>query len=129
MTEEIKLTNPDERISVYEYKGKKIIEENYSNLGPEDIIAVFNKAPKYIRAEPKGSVLNLVRVTDARYNSEVIDVMKKISKEDKPYIKKTAVLGIDGLKRILLKAISIFSGRGFQVFDEEEAAKEWLVSD
>lgn len=121
--------NPSERIKIIDYKGKKIFSEDYSYCSPNDSMQILKQSSRYIQKQPLNSVLNLANVTGTKYNADSIEYLKKYSGEDKAYIKKTAVLGIEGMKKVSLKTVSLFSNRSFRVFNNKEEAKEWLISD
>jgi hypothetical protein len=55
----------------------------------------------------------------------VLNIGKESSARTTKHVHKTAVLGISGFRKVLLDAVSRFSGQCFAVFEE---AKDWLVS-
>jgi hypothetical protein len=70
----------------------------------------------------------LTDVRDTVLSSEVMDFAKESSARVTKYIRKEAVIGVAGIRQVLLDAVSRFSGRQFATFDNLEAAKDWLVS-
>jgi len=87
----------------------------------------MEEAGKLIRVEPQNSVLTLTDVTGARYNLETTQALKEFTRDNKPYVKAGAVVGLDALKKIVYTGIAHFSGRNLAAFDDLEIAKEWLV--
>ena len=89
----------------------------------------LKKSSEVIMRQPKKTVLDLMIVTGAKYNNEVINTIKKNSIDEEPHIIKSAVVGIEGLKKIAFNAIIKFSGRDdTRAFNTIEEAKEWLVN-
>jgi hypothetical protein len=54
-------------------------------------------------------------------SKEALEAMKKVS--------KTAVIGITGIKKILLNAYNKLTGKNIRAFDSLEAAKEYLITE
>jgi hypothetical protein len=71
----------------------------------------------------------LVDITGSYVVSEVVKELKRSGNETKPYIKKNAVVGITGTRKILLNAINAVTGLGSKPIDTVEEAKEWLILD
>lgn len=78
--------------------------------------------------QPESSLLVLTDVRDTVLSSEVMDFAKESSARVRKYIRREAIIGMSGIRQILLDAVSRFSGRRFATFDTIEAAKDWLVS-
>jgi len=112
-----------------EYKGKKIIYGDYRKLRGKELIAAVDAEAKLVQAAP-GKVLILDDFTGSVVNSEFMEYAKKVGKElIEAKTEKCAVLGIEGVKNVLLKAYNWFTGatKHQRVFDSEHEAKEWLV--
>lgn len=60
-------------------------------------------------------------------NKDATDAFGESGKISKSLLKKTAVLGITGLKKILLNAVNRISSVEARAFNSEEEAKEWLI--
>ncbi len=119
-----------ERIKWIEYKGKKILFLDYTNLSyvrPEEMYATFDNARDFILKNGGTNILLLIDVTGSYADSKTIKRLKEDGKLENLLIKKEAVIGITGLKLTFVKAISVFANIGIEVFDTEEKAKEWLV--
>jgi hypothetical protein len=94
--------NLEERVKFIEHKGKKILLVDMSDLLEDDVIAVIEYAKKIIRSQPENSVLILTNVTHARYNAKVVSAMQEYAKGNKPYVKASAILGINPIKKSFL---------------------------
>jgi hypothetical protein len=77
--------------------------------------------------ENKTGILLLVDVTDCSFDQTVVSAMHDIAKIIKPRIKKSAVIGVTGLKGIILKTINRVSDLGLVPFKTREEALDWLI--
>ncbi|MBN1979062.1 MAG: hypothetical protein JW918_16800 [Anaerolineae bacterium] len=113
------------------YKGERIFFADLSGLGrhPDAFREELMEAEALAHQQPEGSLLVLTDVRDTVLSSEVMDFAKESSARMTKYIRKEAIIGMAGIRHVLLDAVSRFSGRQFAAFDDIEAAKDWLVSD
>jgi len=113
------------------HEGKRLFFVDLSGLGRHP--AAFREELVEVEAvahqQPEGSILVLTDVRDTVLFSEVMDLAKESSARMAKYIRKEAIVGMSGIRQVLLDAVSRFSGRQFAAFDDIEAAKDWLVSD
>jgi len=117
-----------ERIKFIRHNGKGIIYLDYSSCDVGEMLKAIEAGRKIIALRPGNSLLTLTDVTNARFNAEVSDKMKEYAAHNKPYVKASAVVGITGLKKIILDAVMLFSKRKFHTFDTIEQAKDWLAT-
>ncbi|GAK51184.1 hypothetical protein U14_02426 [Candidatus Moduliflexus flocculans] len=112
-----------------QYKGKRIIYADYRGLKGNELIAALDSEAKLAQEAP-GKVLILDDFTGSVADSAFMEYAKKVGKEIvEPKTEKCAILGVEGMKKVLLNAYNWFTGAGThqRVFDSELAAKEWLV--
>jgi hypothetical protein len=88
----------------------------------------ISKAQAIIAKEPPKSVLAVFDASGSVFNNDVLNVMKEFTKANNPYIKAASVVGINGLLKIALTAVSKFSGREFITFNSRPEAMDWLAS-
>ncbi len=110
-----------------EHKAKKILMIDFAGCELDEIVSIVQEGKRLIAAEPPKSVLTLTNVTETRNNSAVARVMKDFTAHNKPYVKAGAVVGLDGLKKVVFEAVMKFSGRNLAVYEHVEEAKDWLV--
>jgi hypothetical protein len=82
-----------------------------------------------VLAEPKGSVLVLTDMRDTNVGRDLLPVMNAASAATKDHVKKTAVLGVVGVKRKLADLLTALTGQPLKYFDDIESAKRWLVDE
>jgi len=114
-----------------EFKEKKILFQDFSKLfyNSAAVIAELEEVQKIVTSEPKNSVLVLTDMRDTNVGRELLPAMNAASSATKDYVKKTAVLGVTGIKRKLADLLTALTGQPLKYFDDIEAAKNWLVED
>lgn len=117
-----------ERVRFIEHQNRRLLLLDFSECSAEEVLRLILVAEKIIRAQPPRSLLTLTDVTGTKYNMDVTQAMKEFTHANKPHVRAAAVIGIDGLKKIVYEAVMRFSGRNVPVFPDIETAKDWLVS-
>ncbi|MFT3896043.1 MAG: hypothetical protein QM730_30880 [Anaerolineales bacterium] len=114
-----------------EYKGKKIFYQDFSKnfYNTAAVLAELNEVQKIVKAEPENSVLVLTDMRDTNIGSELLPAMNNASAATKAHVRKTAVLGVIGVKRKLADLLTALTGQPLKYFDDIETAKMWLVQD
>jgi hypothetical protein len=116
------------RISVVEHQGKRILLMDFSGLRPgEEFERGIAEAKGYIASQPAKSVRSVFDATGAVYNAAVLGALKDFTVHNEPYMRASAVVGVQGLLSVALVAVSTFSGRTFQTFPDRRSAMDWLV--
>ena len=98
-------------ITFITHNGVKILYEDLENAQLEEVIPWIERNKGVIRSQPEKSVLALLNVKNAKFDSAVTTALKNFAKGNEPYIKFAAVYGIEGLKEIIFKSILAFTGR------------------
>jgi hypothetical protein len=57
----------------------------------------------------------------------VVSALKELFKSITPYIKASAVMGVTGVKWIIVQSLIKLTGRDIKLFDNRKQALEWLV--
>ncbi|MCD4814262.1 STAS/SEC14 domain-containing protein [bacterium] len=110
-----------------EYNGKKIMDNDLSGLLPEKFINKMNKFENAVISQNDRNLLVLSDIENAQFSPASMIVLKKIAGTTAPYIKKYAIVGVKGIKKILFKAVQVVSTTSLEAFDSLEEAKKWLV--
>jgi len=111
------------------YKGKEILYVDYRNLIPETFLEVIPQAHHFIMNSGKKDILELVDITGSFGNDKVMEELKRTALESQALIKKRAVVGVTGVKKILLNALSNFTKEKILAFNTVEEALEYLSGD
>ncbi len=114
--------------SFINHKGKQILYNDVSGIrNVEDALAIFDKTEKIAKMQPEKSIILLTNVIDTHNNIEATNALKEFSSAVTPYIKASAVVGVSGIKRIIVQSLMRVSGRDIHLFSDIEEAKNWLV--
>jgi hypothetical protein len=113
-------------INWIEYKGKEILFIDYRGVGLEESLETLEQAEKIIMGRDE-KVLLLVDTRDTFTSAEFMTRLKETGKRIEPFMEKQAIVGITGLKAILLDAYNRLAGLLLRPFSTQEEAKEWLV--
>jgi hypothetical protein len=116
-----------ERVKFVEHKGKKILLVNMSNCLENEVLAVIEDAKKIIAVQPEKSLLILTDVTHSRYNAAVVAAMQMYTRGNKKFVKASAVVGVNAIKKIIFNKIMEASERELNAFETIEKAKDWLA--
>jgi len=110
------------------YKDSKILYIDYRGAKDgKDSVGLLMKAIE-IERNSKGNLLILQNFEGTFGNDEYFAKVKEVGKEVSDKVKKNALVGITGIKKILLAGYARFTGeKGLRTFDGEAEAKEWLV--
>lgn len=112
-----------------EHKGKKILHTDYRNVTDEgEILALLKEATNIIRETP-GKIRFLADFRNTNVPSNFMTEVKKNGKNlFKEKAERHAILGVTGIKKVLLKAYVVFSGENIKPFDSEKDAKDYLAA-
>jgi hypothetical protein len=115
-------------VAFIEYKGKRILYEDYSESNPAEVMKLLDEAKTIIHSQPEGSVVALVNVKNTKFDRAITNAMKEFVKSNTPYIKVSAVYGMEGLMDVIFKGIVAFTGRkNLKVFNSIDDAKDFLA--
>ena len=110
------------------YKGKQILYCDYHEYGAQEQLKMLEEQVKMIE-QASQPVLLLVNLEGTYLTPEAMQYLKEHLSVNNKKLKKIALLGVSGLKKIIVnsigKAINEFKQEMFATMDE---AKEWLVS-
>ncbi|MBK8807879.1 MAG: hypothetical protein IPO21_15030 [Bacteroidales bacterium] len=111
------------------HQGLKIFQLDLSNLKtPEEIGVVLKESKSFIQTQPKASVFSLVNVNGMHFNNKVKEMLIDVVKSNKPYVKASAVVGVNGLLQVMFNGFLTLTGREVKTFSTVDEAKNWLYS-
>ncbi len=114
-----------------EYQGKRIFYQDFSNLmyNSEALLSELAAVQEVVLTQPLNSVLVLADFRNTQITSDALPKLNEASARTKNHVRKTAVLGVTGLKRTLADMLTRLTGQSLRYFDDETAAKEWLIAE
>ena len=111
-----------------QHKGKRILYMDIASQTTEEFIDITERIKQVVLKEPPKSIYCLVNVKDGKFNNDIINIIKVFAKETEPYVKITASIGVEGLKKIIHSGIILFTGnKNLILKDTKEEALDWLV--
>ena len=117
------------RIRFISHKRKKILLVDGSGCSAEQLEDLATLVPARVTAELKGSVLLLADFTGAEFDKKSLERLKPSLVFDRPYLKRSAWVGTEGLPKIFYEHLKTFSQRELPTFKTREEALDWLVAD
>ena len=110
--------------------GKRIIFVDYSNLQGQELIDLIKAA----REEVLGAIdrgekgfFSLVDLTDTVAGAEAVSLFREASTVMAGNLAASAVVGITGIKKQLLRFINVMAPMQTKAFDSLEEAKQWIA--
>ncbi len=90
---------------------------------------MLDEIQRTVAQHDTGSLLTLADLTGAHIDRAVSTRMKEVLTLDRPYVKRSAWVGVDSVPKVYLENIKSFSQREFAPFKTREEAMDWLVSE
>ena len=111
-----------------EHNGKKILYQDFSNLffNTQAVAEELSQVQQVVIGEPENSVLVLSDFRNTEVTNALMPLLNEASRNTKSHVRKTATLGITGVKRTLGDLLSRITGQPIMYFENEKDAKEWL---
>ncbi len=116
------------RMTWEDYKGKEILIDDYSGLRATEMAELIPAITHLTFETGKKDILLIVDVSNAFANKEAVAQFGESGNISKHLLTKTAVLGISGVKKILLNVVNRLTSLDAKPFDSAEEAKEYLIS-
>lgn len=117
-----------DRIRFITHQGKQILLVDVSHCSPVEVERIIRAVPEIVTTKPKRSVLILSDFTGASFDDEALRTMKETAVFDKPYVKKSAWIGVETLPTKFAETMKDFSRRDFPAFENREEALDWLAA-
>jgi hypothetical protein len=121
----------ENRIEQFEYEGKKFIYYDMSNFKNNGQFRKFiAHAKEVIQRYPKdNSLFSITNIEGVVYDSETKTIVAEWMDFNRPHIREGAVIGLDGIKRIMVNSILKISGRNnMKFFRTRDDAVQWLAA-
>ncbi|MCP4140456.1 MAG: STAS/SEC14 domain-containing protein [Chloroflexi bacterium] len=114
-----------------EFEGKKIFYQDFSKLffNYEAVKKELIEVQQIVISEPHDSVLVLANFLDTSISGDLMPALNASSTLTKDHVKKTAVVGVSGIKRTLGDLLSKLTGQPLRYFNNEAEAKAWLAEE
>jgi hypothetical protein len=121
----------ENRIEQFEFEGKKFIYYDLSHFKNNAQFKEFIEYAKTVtRQNPADcSLFSITNVEGVVYDTETKNICAEWMDFNRPYIKQGAVIGLDGIKRIMVNAVLKMSRRSnMKFFHARDEAVTWLAT-
>lgn len=112
-----------------EHNGQKILYQDFANLffNIEAVKNELEEVREIVLNQPEGTLLIISDFTNTEISGDLMSILNQASKATKPYVRKTAVLGVTGIKRTFGDLLSRITGQPLVYFTNETDALNWLT--
>ena len=117
------------RVRFVEHQGQRVLFINYSHCDVAMLKAVAEAGHRVIAREQAKSVLTLNDVTGTTFDKESVAVLQAKVAANAPFVRRAAVIGINGLQRLIYEGVQAFSRRRIPLFESRQEALDWLVEE
>jgi hypothetical protein len=118
-----------DRIRFIDHQGKEILLVDLSNCPANEVEEIARAVPDYTTVRPRGSVLVLTDFTGAAFDRDAVRAIKETAVFDKPFVKKSALVGTEDLPVSFYDELKNFSRRELLPFKTREEALDWLAEE
>ena len=118
-----------DRVRFLTHKGKQVLLLDYHDLSDEDeILAMVEERKSIVFEQPKNSLLTVGNITGAKFSKNALTKIKEANVYDVPYVRRSALVGVDESQQAAVQAVATFSRRNHQIFGTLDEALDWIVS-
>jgi hypothetical protein len=119
-----------DRVRFITHKGKKVLLVDYSNVTEQSqLVEMIEQREFLVDSEPKNSVLMIINVTGAKFSKEVLTRAKEANVYDLPYVRRSALVGVEDRQKAAVDAVAMFAKRQWENFATLAEALDWIVAD
>jgi len=127
--EQEKRINIGDRVRFFAHKNKQILLVDVSNCTAREVEEIVRSVPDFVIALPRSSVRILTDFAGASFDHDTLRAIEETAVFDKPFVKKSALIGTESLPRDFHEQMKSFSRRELPIFSSREEALRWLVED
>ena len=119
----------DQRLRFIKHKGQVIFLVDVSHCQAREILLLMEQVRAIVARHPKDSMLIMSDLTGAEVDKKIATRMKEVAALDRPYVKRSAWVGVESIPHVFYENIKSFSHRDIPSFKTREEAMDWLVAD
>jgi len=118
------------KVRFIKHKGVQVVLLDFVNITDTDVgLAAVAEASRFIGALPHtGSALTCTDATGTRYDRQIIDALKEMTKANRPIVKAGAIVSTSPIHRAAVSMLAMISRRKLESFDTREKALDWLAA-
>ena len=119
----------EDRLRFVRHNGNVIFLIDFSHCKEKEILLLLEQVRAIIARHAKGTVLTLGDFTGAEVDRKVATRLKEVLTLDRPYVKRSAFVGIESMPHVFYENAKSFSQRDIPAFKTREEAMNWLVAE
>ena len=119
----------EERLRFVKHKGQTIFLIDFSHCRSKEILFLLEQVRSIIARHAQGSMLTLGDFTGAEFDKKTVTRLKEVFVLDRPFVKRSALVGTDSMPHVFVENIKNFSQRAFGTFTTRQEAMDWLVAE
>jgi SpoIIAA-like len=123
------MLNMEERIRFITHRGQQVLLVDVTNCTTAEMIELGRLVPSYVSSEPYASVLLLADFSGSKFDKAAVETLKQAVVFDRPHIKRSAWVGVEGMPKVFYENLKAFSQRDLPTFQTREEALNWLVAE
>ena len=110
-------------------EGRSFLYIDFSKRNNRDDIAKFVEVIKPVIVKyPENSLYTITNIAGVRFDSEIKEILVDYISHNKPFVKYGAIIGMDGIKKMMMNSILKISERTNMLFAfSKEQAIELLM--
>lgn len=108
------------------HKGKKIFRIDYSGLSEQEMIKQLEEGTQLMLKQQE-PILYLGIFTNTVLTTAFMNRANQLGKETEKIVARSALIGISGMKSVLVNTYNMLTGNKMRAFKDEEEAKEFLI--
>jgi hypothetical protein len=117
-----------ERSRFIEHGGTRILLTDLSGIrSVPELQRAIRLGTELVQAQPLGSLLILVDVTDVEYSLEAFAIVQQSVAVNRPFVRARAIVGLPRVALVPFEIVARISGSPMARFEDREAALAWLV--
>ena len=118
-----------ERFEEFERDGKNIVYIDFSGIKyNEEFIEAAKVIHSAIKKYLHQSVYTITNIENIRFDSNSKELISDFLKNNAPYVKCGVIIGLDGIKKMMIKTVMKLSGRTNLYFAfTKEGAIDWIL--
>lgn len=106
----------------------EILVADFRGLKGQETLDAFREFARYAATHDEGSLRILTLAHGIEYTPRSMRGALELARNNRKYARKSALVGLDHLAG-LVNIINRLSGRSIRTFEDEAAAKDWLVAE
>jgi hypothetical protein len=118
-----------QKVTVSPCGSAQVFVVDFSNCDPGHYSPIVHEAQHALCKQPLKSVRVVTVFQDVRFDLGTVREMKDYASAVMPHLKKCALVGIDGMKKVVFGGIKPLFSIPVQLFDDVESARTWVAKE